>query len=214
MNETPNFEEYSYDALLDAYEAINESKYPESKAIVARLLEERKGTEEAIVAVKKQRYSTFWPRFFASFIDGICLAIIAYSLSMVIGFLPMWPIPAFEFLSFFDLYIYSVALHALSGQTFGKVFMSVKVVNYLNEEDISFKQAFMRDAVPISIALLSVVMLPVDSVGNWPGQYDELLIWVLTISFAWFIIDIITMLSNEKRRTMHDYIAGTVVINI
>jgi len=177
-------------------------------------LEERKGTEEAIVAVKKQRYSTFWPRFFASFIDGICLAIIAYSLSMVIGFLPMWPIPAFEFLSFFDLYIYSVALHTLSGQTFGKVFMSVKVVNYLNEDDISFKQAFMRDAVPISIALLSVVMLPVDSVGNWPGQYDELLIWVLTISFAWFIIDIITMLSNEKRRTMHDYIAGTVVINI
>jgi len=59
MNGTPNFEEYSYDALLDAYEAINESKYPENKAMVARLLEEIKGTEEAIVAVKKQKYSTF-----------------------------------------------------------------------------------------------------------------------------------------------------------
>lgn len=214
MNGTPNFEEYSYDALLDAYEAINESKYPENKAMVARLLEEIKGTEEAIVAVKKHKYSTFWPRFFASFIDGICLAIITYSLSLVIGFLPMWAIPAFELLPFFDLYIYSVALHALSGQTFGKVFMSVKVVNYLDGDDISFKQAFMRDAVAILITLFSVAMLPVDSVENLPAQYNELLIWILTVSLAWFIIDIITMLSNEKRRTMHDYIAGTVVINI
>jgi len=54
MNGTPNFEEYSYDALLDAYEAINESKYPENKAMVARLLEERKGTEEALIVIKEQ----------------------------------------------------------------------------------------------------------------------------------------------------------------
>jgi len=92
--------------------------------------------------------------------------------------------------------------------------MSVKVVNYLDGDDISFKQAFMRDAVAILITLFSVVMLPVDSVENLPAQYNELLIWILTVSLAWFIIDIITMLSNEKRRTMHDYIAGTVVINI
>jgi uncharacterized RDD family membrane protein YckC len=31
-------------------------------------------------------------------------------------------------------------------------------------------------------------------------------------SVIWFIIEIVTCLLNEKRRALHDYIAGTVVV--
>jgi uncharacterized RDD family membrane protein YckC len=35
----------------------------------------------------------------------------------------------------------------------------------------------------------------------------------LTYSTAnWFLVEIITMLTNDKRRALHDFIAGTVVI--
>jgi len=30
--------------------------------------------------------------------------------------------------------------------------------------------------------------------------------------FSWFILEVITMLTNSKRRALHDWIAGTVVV--
>ncbi len=36
--------------------------------------------------------------------------------------------------------------------------------------------------------------------------------WTTIIVFGWWIAEIITMLTNEKRRAIHDYIAGTVVV--
>jgi uncharacterized RDD family membrane protein YckC len=32
------------------------------------------------------------------------------------------------------------------------------------------------------------------------------------IAFSWFLLELITMLTNKKRRAVHDYIAGSVVV--
>ena len=32
--------------------------------------------------------------------------------------------------------------------------------------------------------------------------------------FAWFVAEILTMLTNKKRRALHDFIAGTVVVRV
>jgi len=37
--------------------------------------------------------------------------------------------------------------------------------------------------------------------------------WILTaLPGLWFLAEVLTMLTNEKRRALHDFIAGTVVI--
>jgi uncharacterized RDD family membrane protein YckC len=33
------------------------------------------------------------------------------------------------------------------------------------------------------------------------------------VSLGWFITEVVTMLTNKKRRALHDFIANTVVIN-
>lgn len=47
MNECPNFENYSYAELLEAYNGVDEQKFPERKAQIKDLLFARKDTEEA-----------------------------------------------------------------------------------------------------------------------------------------------------------------------
>lgn len=37
--------------------------------------------------------------------------------------------------------------------------------------------------------------------------------WLLTVlPGLWFVAEVLTMLTNEKRRALHDFIAGTVVV--
>lgn len=37
--------------------------------------------------------------------------------------------------------------------------------------------------------------------------------WLLAlIPLVWFVAEVLTMLTNERRRALHDFIAGTVVI--
>jgi hypothetical protein len=45
------------------------------------------------------------------------------------------------------------------------------------------------------------------------GIAHHKMFWLLTIlPLLWFIAEAITMLTNEKSRALHDYIAGTVVV--
>jgi uncharacterized RDD family membrane protein YckC len=32
--------------------------------------------------------------------------------------------------------------------------------------------------------------------------------------FAWFVLELLTMLTNNKRRALHDFIAGSVVVRL
>ena len=220
MNEEPNFEEYSYETLLEVYDQIDAEQYPDRKAKVAGLLEERKGSDEAREVHERRefssRYSTFGPRFFAAIIDGISISIILYALGSVLGIFPEWIVEMVNYLTFFDLYIYSVLLHGLFGRTIGKAVMSVKVVKHSDESDISFKQAFLRDSVPISLLVLILILLVLAPVGE-DGTMSIVVLYLLMIAgflnFIWVLLEIFTMLLNEKRRALHDIIAGTVVIN-
>ncbi|MCA9786465.1 MAG: hypothetical protein KC488_07925, partial [Candidatus Cloacimonetes bacterium] len=45
------------------------------------------------------------------------------------------------------------------------------------------------------------------------NMLDGLMVF-LSLSMIWWILEILTMFSNPKRRALHDYIAGTVVIRM
>jgi uncharacterized RDD family membrane protein YckC len=171
------------------------------------------------------KYSTFWPRFCAGTIDSLVL----WPGSVLTAMLPYcdWPaqmlLPVYVALALSST-IYSIALHTKYGQTVGKMVCKVRVVDWKTEGPIDFSQALLRDAVPlIMLGILLVyqslrVITGKVTVGRL-AQPEELQDignispWLfLGIPMIWFVLEIVTMLTNEQRRALHDFIAGTVVV--
>jgi uncharacterized RDD family membrane protein YckC len=166
------------------------------------------------------KYKTFGPRFWAGFIDGLVFLPINlfdnYLLSAARGpiILISWAI-----VSYSSYWLYSVSLHARYGQTLGKRAMHVKVMDVSEERIPSLGQAFLRDVGYIAINISSLVyfiyivvahkyVTGVEQVNSLPGM-------VLTFaSLGWLLLEVVTMLTNSKRRAIHDLIAKTVVLKV
>ena len=113
--------------------------------------------------------------------------------------------------------IYSVAMHASFGQTVGKMLANVKVVTVWDESDIRFRHALLRDIVPVAGLILSLVGIVWDTLipsGPVTTSFAVAALWLIVLVLFWPVAEIITMLLNKKRRAIHDYIAGTVVIRV
>lgn len=113
-------------------------------------------------------------------------------------------------------WLYSVLLHARFGQTLGKMAAGVRVLNVSEERLPSLRQAFMRDVGYIVLnvtALIYVIyLILVSKYGNIADVAtlpNQIIGWA---GLGWFGLEVVTMLTNRKRRAFHDYIAGTVVI--
>lgn len=133
------------------------------------------------------------------------------------GMVPSWVEEGYNYVAYFDIYIYSVVLHWLYGQTLGKAVMEVKVVNYPDESPISFQQAFLRDCVPIVLLIVMVVFMffaPVPENVESFGLFSIVLLALSFTHFIWFLLEIVTMLFDDKHRALHDFIAGTVVVRV
>ena len=163
------------------------------------------------------KYHTFWPRFWAGFVD--CLVF------MPIGFLERYLtspesgpfiLITWGVISYTAYWLYSVLLHARCGQTLGKMATGVKVLDVSEERIPTLRQAFIRDIgyiVPNTLSLGYLIYLVVAGQyvrgaedSSLPGQ---ILVWA---SLGWFLLEIISMATNDKRRAFHDFIAGTVVV--
>lgn len=164
------------------------------------------------------KYKTFWPRFWAGFIDGVIF--------MPISFFSQWLFGlelngVFNFIYYalihtLSHYFYSIYMHGQFGQTIGKMALKIKVTK-VNGQPLTFKRAFYRDAVIIGtfVVLLFIQASPILE-GENPllvveNQAFNVLVWV---QFSWLIIEFVTMLTNNKRRAVHDYIAGSVVTRL
>jgi len=156
------------------------------------------------------RYKTFGKRFLASIIDGIFLAIIAVILQLFMSDSTQ------EFVFTFMPFIYSIYMHGNSGQTIGKQYMDIEVVTFNEEKGIGYLRAFKRDSVPLIALIIMYVLtyyLPANEVDINPESLLYISISILGASHAiWYVSEFITMLFNKKRRAIHDFIAGTVVV--
>jgi uncharacterized RDD family membrane protein YckC len=118
---------------------------------------------------------------------------------------------------------YSVLLHWRWGQTLGKRVTRVRV-HSLSGGPLSLRQAAMRDILPL-IGTIVEVLLNLPDVAHGKNPYQEaaaaglaglstfqlVMVWSMP---AWWILEVVTMLSNSKRRALHDFIAGTVVMRV
>ena len=164
------------------------------------------------------KYLTFWPRFWAGIADAILL--------MPLGLVDRWifrlsPSPVL-LVAWFSLYSlfgvgYSVLMHGKYGQTLGKMLTRVRVLD-VSEARLSLRQAFLRDGVLLGVALVGLALdIPKVLAGIHPWEEAKLGIgfWVLFYgSAAWFLAELGTMLTNRKRRALHDHIAGSVVVRL
>lgn len=163
------------------------------------------------------RYNTFGARFWAGMIDGLVLLPITY-LDYVIFDVqrPTWLIAIWAFISYFSYCAYSTILHGRSGQTLGKTATRIIVLDVSEKRLPGYWQAFLRDSVYIGLTVVPLF-------GFWyylfTGGLESALShsWLdtslIVISWGWFILEIVTMLSNDKRRALHDWIARTVVVH-
>jgi len=172
--------------------------------------------------VTNRKYQTGLLRVLAAFIDG--LVFLPVSLADLHfneqEYLPEWAYLVWFFFSAQAFWVYSVTCHAYWGQTIGKRCVGVKLVRNDDESPIGWKQAFLRDSPYIVLVALSMVVAGYYWILFFTGRYtdahweeyqmvDDALVKII---YFWALIEFVTMLTNSKRRAVHDWIAGTVVI--
>jgi uncharacterized RDD family membrane protein YckC len=171
-------------------------------------------------------YGGFWVRFAAFWLDALILLPLTglafwgaqqYRLYPIYSFIPDALIGLF----------YSVYLVRRFGGTPGKLIMRLRI-RKVTGEPIGYREALLRCApefvlgLLMSIALLSSLFQLTDAeyhalsfiersqrlVDLAPGWYKP----VQILLRIWIWSEFIVMLTNAKRRALHDFIAGTVVI--
>jgi uncharacterized RDD family membrane protein YckC len=163
-----------------------------------------------------ERYKTFWPRFGAAFLDSAALAPLLW-IDQV-----LWSFTDSSMLLFLWVLIYqgitlayNVGFLYLFGQTPGK--MATGVIIFDNsDQKLTLNQAILRNIVTIIVTPIVIVLVACNLLngqlanrGLGDGQF---LMWFFAIGIGWVVLEFITMLFNSKRRAIHDWIAGTVVV--
>jgi uncharacterized RDD family membrane protein YckC len=173
------------------------------------------------------RYAGFWSRLWATFVDVVVLTppfvLIVWleGFSRTAAFLLVVPktlmFPA-----------YSIYCHGRWGQTIGKMAASIRVVS-TDGDAISWPQAFLRASVDTVLAVAISATLVV-GISRMPTSEWVTLSWtergarVAQLSpryealdwanSVWFWGELVALLFNRRRRALHDFIAGTVVIHV
>ena len=180
-------------------------------------------------------YAGFRPRFLASLVDGLVLLVLAcpgWIFSRVAAASSVRLLAVYALGVFLPL-VYEVFFHASWGQTIGKRVTQIKVLTR-NFRPIGWTKAIARSSVSILFGVLAIVLYtliwgtissntlshltiaealklkpPMDSV---PQSYLFLWATIRICNNFWFWSEVIVMLTNTKKRALHDFIAGTVVI--
>ncbi|MCP5282729.1 MAG: RDD family protein [Rhodoferax sp.] len=171
-------------------------------------------------------YAGFWRRLGAGTVDLIVLAFFATAFGKVAAIskdaayvlLPvLWAITA----------SYTVVMHARYGATWGKMLCGIRVI-HTDGRLLGWSGAFARSAVDLvftaywlSLVVPATFALPPESFRgqswgslfhtikqDFPASFD-IADWTMVI-WAWS--EFLTMMFNKRRRAIHDFIAGTVVV--
>jgi uncharacterized RDD family membrane protein YckC len=172
-----------------------------------------------MAGILEEKYGTGFRRWASAFVDGLVFIPLDYIDTKVQSSITnnsglfLWLI----FMTCVTI-SYSVLLHFRYGQTLGKMFMKVRVLDISEQRGLNFRQAVMRDIFFIALSLLNIGALGVSLFFSEPNLEENALShfqgYVSAISVAWVLLELISMLTNNKRRAVHDFIAGTVVVKL
>lgn len=173
------------------------------------------------------RYAGFWSRLGAGFIDLLVFIpiVILYFWLRTLS----WEVALISHILNSLLYfLYNIYFLGRWGQTIGKWASNIKVVR-LNGSKINFKDAFMRHCVDMVFSILSstawvITMLSITTTtfeSTFLSEGSKIIheatpvwgVWASKLSTIWVLSEMIVLLFNKKKRAIHDFIAGTVVIH-
>ncbi len=164
------------------------------------------------------KYHTGFNRLVAALIDGVVLNIICFICIWLVEYTQnQILIIIFMVIYVFIPIFYSVYLHALYGQTLGKIATKIKVIDFSELRNISLNQAILRDLFYIIITIGSLIYIFFKKnyqPFNAKSIIDEFENYGATITLFWVGLELLTMMTNYKKRAVHDYIANTVVIRV
>ena len=155
------------------------------------------------------KYQTFFNRLGATLIDAIIFLPVLFLSNELFGPEPEKSI-GWQIIQNGLYYAYSIIGHTLYGQTIGKKITSIRVVQNQDENILlSFRQSFMRDSIGVAIFMLQILIL---AFNYGDTEIGEQIISLSTL--VWIVAEMVTMLFNKKRRSIHDYIANSVVVKL
>jgi uncharacterized RDD family membrane protein YckC len=190
----------------------------------------RKGVKMEFLPIEKDGfkvYAGFWQRFGAGIVDAIVLIPIAYILYYLEG-ISIVAAMIVAVISSALYSVYTIYFHFRYGATLGKMALKIKVTNP-DGSAINLKQALLRSSVDIGFAVLVVTAQIIAISHANPEEYlsagwMERLEYIVPLYPSWY--DLVTIASNvwvsgeffvlllnKRKRAIHDFIAGTVVIN-
>lgn len=164
-----------------------------------------------------EKYGTGLKRLWAAIVDGIVflpLLLVSqwfYHNTSNVSILFAW-----ETFVVFIPPVYSVILHHRYGQTIGKWVANVKVLDVSETRTLTLRQALYRDsffslAATIGFAYYGFLFMRTDDrqavLSDYSDFSDNPVFW-------WTLIELVTMLTNDKRRAVHDFLAKSVVVRI
>jgi uncharacterized RDD family membrane protein YckC len=161
------------------------------------------------------KYSTGSKRFWACIIDGI----IFFSLILIGNWIfrePRHIYVEFAWNAFliFASSLYVTILHYKFGQTFGKWVVGVQVLDVGETRTLTLRQAILRDIFEWILAIAGTIYYGClifrnngeHSLINDYAEFGNTPFWI------WTVIELVSMFTNRKRRALHDFIAGSVVV--
>ncbi len=176
--------------------------------------------------INEEVYAGFWVRVGAKILDFIVLLPV---MGLVFYFNSLSRTASIDILIpnlLFSL-AFEVVLVKTYGGTPGKLIMGLKIIQK-NGDNINWKASFYRFSVEFFISILGAYVLFLtlnlidDSTYASLGflKRNQLMSTINPIpmkiqswtNMAWLISGVIVLISNARKRTTHDFIAGTVVI--
>jgi predicted lactoylglutathione lyase/uncharacterized RDD family membrane protein YckC len=183
-------------------------------------------TPLAIEGVNDSLYADFWSRLGSLFLDAVftlpfyCL--ILYLNSSTTHAIVYTAIPSLLF-----AIAYHVYLPKKYGGTPGKLVAGISIIR-LDGQPIGYKEAFVRQSILLLLTLMKLVIMIIaapqanDNIYrslSWIRQPQYLITFEpgahrlnLWLDNIWVYGELIVLLTNKRKRAIHDYMAGTVIV--
>jgi len=171
-------------------------------------------------------YAGFWKRFCAGFADAFIILPLAFLFVWLEGFDRTLAI-AITIPSSILFAMYNVYFNARFGGTPGKLAVGIRITKP-DGSRIDWSEAWKRSAVDLVFAIIVLFVEVWGLTQVDPGRYASLgwiertqLVnehapaWYGSISVLqqiWIWSEVVVLLFNKRKRAIHDFIAGTVVI--
>ncbi len=176
------------------------------------------------------QYAGFWKRFLALVVDFFIVFVALDLLYRV----PLNP-PFAVFLALLDAALYAfycAFMIGFLGQTIGMMVVKIKVKK-LNLKDVEWKQAFLRYVVNFLQAIIVFGFMtyfilnaagsdfPAKDFGHFIVELEHahsplntIVVLNVFVTWIWTYSEVVVLMTNEKKRAIHDFIAGTVVVKV